>query len=744
MYSNVQKQNRPALTGRSARVLPGLPGLPAECLYMLLRSRLGWQDSPGFSQQKLQHAMTCVDGHFLDLPPAQYIAMVLKEAELSRVSIGQVVWERLEKTYLPVLVLLADQWVFVERSKEGYQVTAQDGSRRICDEADLAGCMVIWVTEQTVGSDVSRVAGWKNPAGRMVLEELFRSKRWLFDVVLATFVVNLLAVSLPLFAMQVYDRVVPTLAYTTLTTLVVGMFVVVCLDWILKSVRARILDGVSAVVDRNLSQRVNDFVLSIRIDKRPASLGLLASQVTGLDTLRQFFSSAVIFSLVDLPFALMFIGFIALIGGPVALVYVGLLPIAACLGWLTQRRLARVMREQVMRGHERQGMLVDVLDGLETIRSTQSTRRFSREWSDITHAMASYSLKAKRISNFATVTTASLSTIAFVSALVVGVVEVDAGNLTMGGIIACSILGGRVIAPIAQAVQHLAQWQNVKQALAMLNQILSLPASVQGETQPLIPENTPAVVKLREVTFSYQNVPVQRLAIPELQFQAGERVLVLGRIGSGKSTLLKVLAGIYQPSKGQVLFDNIDLEEIDSRWRGLQIGYLPQSVHLFKGTLRSNLDLAGIADDMRVMEVANALGIDRIARDGAMGMDLPISEGGQGLSGGQKQLMALARLVLAKPTIWLLDEPTASLDPLSESLVLETLVEQVAADHTMVFCSHQDDALSSLATRALVLHGGSVLFDGDVQQAKAIFRKQGHGRRGVADAQLHADRPPVT
>jgi ATP-binding cassette subfamily C protein LapB len=376
------------------------------------------------------------------------------------------------------------------------------------------------------------------------------------------------------------------------------------------------------------------------------------------------------------------------------------------------KRLRRLLKQQMMRSIERQGLLVDSIQGAESIRANNATWRFSEEWRDITATISSYNIRQKAISNLATVTTGSLSTVAYVCAIVVGVGQIEAGNLTMGALIAYSILGGRVIAPIAQSVQYISQWQSVSQALDMVNQVLVLDTERREGQNLLLPDEIPQTIALEAVTFSYPESPVRQLNIKALEFNAGERVVILGAIGSGKSTLLKVLAGLYRPSEGRVRLGNADLWEIDPNIVADQVSYLPQSVHLFKGTLRSNLALSGAVSDSHLLQVSNELGIDRIAADSPSGMDLAISEGGEGLSGGQRQLVGLGRVFLAQPKIWLLDEPTVSLDNESEKQVLQAIKTHVKPDDMLIISTHKPALAAQIASRVIVMQRGEVLADG--------------------------------
>lgn len=671
------------------------------------------------------------------------IHFIFNALQIQGVQVAQLRWHRFDQRRLPALLFFQQQWQLVEQAEdEQLKLTNAAGDTQWVTAEVLAGepLPVLWFRKKAQRESASVFALKDNIAARLVFREMFRSRRWLRDIMIATIIINILAVATSIFAMQVYDRVVPTLAYSTLSTLVAGMAIIVLLDWLLKTVRARILDSVSCAVDKAVSQQVFDHVMHLQLDTRPRSLGTLAAQVGGLDSVRQFFSSGVVFALIDMPFALMFIAFIAIIGGQIGWVYMALLPLAALLGWVTQKRLRRLLKQQMIRANERQGLLVDAIQGTESIRTTNATWRFSEQWQEITDSISAYNIRQKAISNFATVTTSSLSTGAYVSAIVVGVGQIESGNLTMGALIACSILGGRVIAPIAQSVQYLAQWQSVSQALDMVNEVLVLNLERSEQQHLLLPDTPPDKVSLEEVVFSYPESPIRQLNISRLTFTAGERVVLLGPVGSGKSTLLKVLAGLYRPASGRVRLGNADLWVIDPNVVADQVTYLPQSVHLFKGSLRSNLALSGAVSDSQLLQVSSDLGIDRIAADSPLGMDLTISEGGEGLSGGQRQLVGLGRVLLAQPKIWLLDEPTASLDLETEKAVLKAIKTYVKDTDILILSTHRPALAAQLATRVIVMQGGEVITDGAPDTVLPAFRQSSAG--GMVSAGQAGPRAP--
>lgn len=681
--------------------------LPAAVLKQLL-DRLGVPVQAG----ALASACEQSQKDLAEAPPTQRLNFIFHALQIKGMQAAQLRWNRFDQRRLPAMLCHAGSWKLIERSQNGLLIVTDEAAVSYeCSEDALDEGIVLWLrVHQQRKQESIFLKG--NLAARLVFREVFRSRRWLANVVIATVVINLLAVTTSLFALQVYDRVVPTLAYATLWTLVAGMAIIVSLDWLLKTLRARILDSVSCAVDKTVSQQVFDHVMRLQLDIRPRSLGTLAAQVGGLDSVKQFFTSGVIFALVDMPFALMFIAFIAIIGGPVGWIYLLLLPVAATLGWVTQKRLRRLMREQMIRSHERQGLLVDAIQGCESIRSNNATWHFSEQWQEVTTSISRYNIQQKAISNLATVTTGSLSTVAYVSAIVVGVGQIEAGHLTMGALIACSILGGRVIAPVAQSVQYLAQWQNVSEALHMVNQVLILKTERRPEQELLMPEKAPDKIELEGVRFCYPESPVQQLNIARLSFKGGDRVALVGPIGSGKSTLLKVLAGLYAPAEGRVRLGDADLWEMDPNLVAEHVGYLPQSVHLFKGTLRSNLTLSGAVSDSHLLQVVRELGIDRIAADNPRSMELPISEGGEGLSGGQRQLVGLGRVFLAQPKIWLLDEPTSSLDNESEKQIIEAIHSHVKPQDILLISTHRPALVAQMANRVVVMQRGEITADG--------------------------------
>jgi ATP-binding cassette subfamily C protein LapB len=685
-----------------------IPDIPPALIATILE-KIKLPVAPGSVQNAFQIVQTA-EG-FSSKRPADRLAAIFKAMQVRKVQVAQLHWDRFDHRQLPVLLLHEASWWLAEKGDDGL-IRLSDAQGAVVDKTneELGNAVLLWLRHQ-VASDLSSIDALESKAARLIFKEMFQSRLWLLEVLAATLVVNLLAIATSMFSMQVYDRVVPTLAYSTLTALAAGMGLIMLMDWALKHLRSHILDRVAKKVDISVSQQLFEHMMRLRLDSRPRSLGSLAAQVNGLDSVRSFFSSTIVFAVTDMPFALLFIAIIGVIGGNVGWVYGCLLPVSLSIGFYAQKRLRILAQQELQRSNERQGLLVDTLQGAETILSSGSSWRFAETWQAITHAMAGYSLKSRDITATSMTTAATLGQLAYVLAIVVGVYEIEAGALTSGGLIACTILGGRVTSPIAQGVQILVQWENVRESLQMVNRLLDH-ATDRDESQALlVPDQFSHAMEMEGVTFSYPNVPVKRVNVQKWSASPGERIVILGGLGSGKSTLLRLLAGLYKPSEGQIRIGGADMWQMAPEILQDKLAYLPQDVSLFKGTLRSNLTLAGGSSDARLMEVMQDLGVDRIAADNPRSFEMEIQEGGQGLSGGQRQLVGLSRVFLAAPRVWLLDEPTVSLDSDSENRVLAAFNKYMRSDDILIATTHRPQVLS-LATRVIIMHRGQIAADG--------------------------------
>lgn len=660
-------------------------------------------------ENKLDHLIETANSRS-SMAPLEKLQWIFDEAGITDYEINQSSLAQLNDSATHALVFIDLAWMLLVRQKDSYILYHQvSGEKAFENLEDLPVSVAIWLSEtpKTEHEDVDTNIGIFD----LIRKFAFRRRRWVFDISLATIMVNSFAVVSSLFAMQVYDRVVPSLAFETLYSLVFGIVLIYVIDFTLKTTRSGLLDRKSSAIDKEISSEIFEHLTHVQLDKLPPQLGTLTAQITGIESARQFFTSSVIFALIDLPFALLFLFAIYVVGGPIAFIYSAFFIASMIIGYVAQKQSKKLTKIITMRSNERMGVLVDTIKGAETIKSTGSGNDFKNEWNEINDSVASYSIRQKTISNSATTFSQTLGSLAYVIAIVVGVHQIAIGNMTMGSMIACSILGGRVLGPVGQAVNHLIQWETVRQSADLVNSFLALPKDRDRRTNPTYPVIKPRNISVDSLQFTYGEAQVNHLDIPQLEFHAGERVAILGSIGSGKSTLLKVLSGLYRPSKGLVKADAADLWNLDPHYLSNNMAYLPQSPDLFKGTLQSNLKLGTPVSDTKILSVIEELGLGNIMTNSEKGLDLPISEGGVGLSGGQRQLVALARLFIKQPSVWILDEPTASLDPENQERVKKALLKTLTPSNIMIFATHNPRLAIEMATRVLVMERGMIVKD---------------------------------
>jgi ATP-binding cassette subfamily C protein LapB len=559
-------------------------------------------------------------------------------------------------------------------------------------------------------------------------------RRELLEATIASAFIGLLALATSLFSMQVYDRVIPTRSDATLIILGLGVMFSIFIELAMKYARSHVMDYVVVGLDNRLSREIFDRLLRLRVDQVPNSVGSLASQLRGYEQVRGFYTATTLFTLIDLPLAVLFIVVIALIASPwVALVPMLFAVLAIYLGLSIRKKIMALAKDSAALSNLKTGLLVEAVEGIETIKAGSGGWRFLSRWVGVTGQTILSDLKMRKASDSVGYLSATIQQISYALLVVVGALVVMQGHMTQGALIASSILSGRILAPIMAIPGLLVQYAHAKAALEGLEKLYLLKTDNHGIEAPLTPEILSGQYALSEIKFAYADNPPS-LVVPQLQVQSGERIVVLGPIGAGKSSLLRVLSGLYHPQEGQVLLDGLDLSHIHRQTINQHVGYLQQDHRLFHGSLRENL-LIGMPDpgDEVLLTAMRSTGMDRFVSSHPKGLARTISEGGKGLSGGQKQLVAFTRLMLCQPAVYLLDEPTATMDDEQEKRCLQLLAQKAQQGKTMVIVTHKP-ALLPLATRILVLVGNKIVIDGP-RDAVLQQLQQGQAQAAASAAQ---------
>lgn len=575
-------------------------------------------------------------------------------------------------------------------------------------EAEWTNNLTLW----DVGfKGVTRMAGAKRAIDVFWLA-IMRRKSMFVDATIATIVINLIALATSIYSMQVYDRVIPRAGFDTLIVLTAGMVFALLIDMLIRNTRAIMIDREAGVIDSEVSEYFYARMQAVRLDARPRSIGTMAAQLRGSDQVRSLLSSASLFVLADLPFALLFMGVMAWIGGIIAVVPLIAFPLALLLAGLMARFIKADTAAAQVTGNRKNGQLVEALDAAETIKANLGGWHMLASWNRLIDEVHGHELKVKRWSTLSGSGFSMIQQLSYVGVVCVGAFQVVQGNMTMGGVIACSILSGRVNGPLIAALPNLiVQWGYARSSLAALDGILTMPSDQPDDRQMVRQSDLAGHLRMENVKFAHQGSR-QGMNLPSLKIAPGERIGIVGPVGSGKSTLLKLLAGLYAPQEGHVLLDGVDIRQIAEEDLRRQVCYFPQDYRLITGPLRDNLTLGlPTADDAVLLEAAAKTGLSELIKSHPMGLDLPISEGGNGLSGGQRIQVGLTRLLMTKPRLLLLDEPTANLDQESEARVLQAIIQAIGPQCTLILVTHKLQ-LVGLVQRLMVVANGQIAIDG--------------------------------
>ncbi|WP_172806911.1 type I secretion system permease/ATPase [Endozoicomonas arenosclerae] len=526
------------------------------------------------------------------------------------------------------------------------------------------------------------------------------------DVLIASFMVNLFALVSPLFVMNVYDRVVPNQAYETLWVLVAGVFIAFSFDFGIKLIRARAIDQVGKQIDIRLSAKLLEKILGLKLAVRPGATGSFMNNLAEFDSIRQFLTSATILTLIDLPFVLLFLSLITWIAPSLVAIPLVCMALAAGVAVLINSPLQKAIEKSQQASCHRQSFLLETLLGLESIKASSAENHHQFHWERSNQQIAEVNLTVRKLQLYSSQAATFILQAGTILIISMGVYLIGLGELSMGGLIAVMMIAGRCTAPVIQSIGLLNQYQRTRQAMDYTDTLMGLPQERTNDRHFLVPETFRGDIRFKHIHFSYPDAPPLLKDIT-LEIKAGETVAILGRMGSGKSTLLQLIVGLWEPSDGHISIGELDIRQIDPGFLRSKIGYVPQKITLFSGSIRDNLLMGrqGISDERLVSSVKQA-GLGDILSAHPQGLDFQVGEAGRHLSGGQIQSIGIARALLGDPNILILDEPASSMDNHAEAQLIQTLSR--FNDKTILIVTHKK-SLVGCADKVVVMDQGQIV-----------------------------------
>lgn len=542
------------------------------------------------------------------------------------------------------------------------------------------------------------------------------------EVLAASVLINVFGLAIPLFTMNVYDRVVPNQAIETMWVLASGIGLIFIFDLFLKALRGYFIDMASKKIDVKLSAIIFEHILGIQIGSRPSSVGAFANVIQSFEGFRDFITSTTITVLVDLPFVFLYLFFIYYLGGALVFVPLAVLPIVFVMGLLLQSPLTRITKATYQLASEKQATLIESLSGIEAIKSSGAEGIMQNRFEQVVIYAAKLGASLRLIVNSSVNISNLAQQISNVVIVIFGVYKIIEGELTVGALIACTILAGRALAPMGQVSAIFTRYYQSMQAFQSINQVMQLPTDVQDASHYLHRPHIKGTIEFKGVEYHYPNQPQLILNNVSFKIQAGEHVGIIGRIGSGKSTIAKLILGLYRPDKGSIFIDGTDYLQLNPADLRRQIGYAPQDVVLFYGSIKDNIRMgAPYIHDEKIIKAAEIAGVTQFTKNHPEGFDRQVGERGNRLSSGQRQAVAVARALILSPHILIFDEPTASMDDSSEAQLRQNIKNMLDKDTTLVLVTHKVSMLD-LVDRLIVIDNGRIVADGPKEAVLIALR----------------------
>ncbi|MFM9967845.1 MAG: type I secretion system permease/ATPase [Burkholderiales bacterium] len=624
--------------------------------------------------------------------------------------------EEITEDLLPAVVLFADGGASVLAKLDDRFATLSKGEHLESERLARSSFAARFNGEMLVIRNASnrdvRADEWVPPsATNWFWPVIWRYRRYYYEAMSLAAIINILTLSGIIFMLTVYDRVLPNQAYVTLWSLAAGVAVAMVLEFLSRTARTWVLDSAGKKIDLVLGDSVFNHALRSRLEFRAQSSGAFANIFKEFEQVRAFVTSASLVAIADLPFAFLFIGVTAIIAGPLFLVPLAAFVVVTILALLLQWPLAKLAQEGLRESSVRHGTVIESLEGLDTLKTARAEPRMRARYDVSSEVISRTALKSSTLSGLTLNATVLVQQLGTVVLLVWGVYLVASGEVTSGAIIAAVQLTSRALAPLTNLTSLAMRFQHVRTAMASLNRVMKIPVEREAGRQYLSGTHWRGDLEVKAVTFSYRQDTPPVLREASLSIRRGERVAIVGRMGGGKSTLLRILAGLYRPTKGSLMIDGVDASQIEPADVRATTLLLPQDGRLFHGSLRENLAMsAPTATDEEILRFSEWTGVKAIAASHPKAFEQLVGERGDTLSAGQRQAIALTRVLLAHPKVYLLDEPTSSMDQASETSVLQGLRDHLG-DATLVVVTHKASLLA-LVDRLIVIDNGMVVADG--------------------------------
>ncbi len=636
--------------------------------------------------------------------------------------------DQISNLVLPAILLLNDNKTCILIAKNNSQYTivlpeTDSGEKTInCEELEKEYTGSVFFIQANHKFDKRTTDSATPKAKHWFWDVIYKSWPIYIEVLVASLLINTFALASPLFIMNVYDRVVPNHALETLWVLAIGVGIVFTFDFIMKSLRGYFIDAAGKRSDIILSATIFEKVMGIKMESRPASVGAFANNLHEFESFRDFLTSATLTTLIDLPFLFIFIAVIYMLGGNIALVPLCVVPLAILSGIAVQKPLKNTINELFKYSAQKGAILIESLTNLDSIKTSSAEGQMQRQWEQNIGQIAQLGLKSRFYSSIAVNLTVFLQQMASVAVVIVGVYKISEGDLTTGGLIACTILTGRALAPVAQVASLLTRYHQARASLDSLNKMMSLAVEREPGKKYLHRPTFKGSIEFKNISFSYPDQPTKALDNISFKIKAGERVGFIGRIGSGKSTIEKLMLGLYEAQEGSILIDGTDIRQIDPSDLRRQIGYVPQDISLMFGSVKDNITLGShFADDASILHAAELAGVTTFVNKHPAGFDMPVGERGASLSGGQRQSVAVARSLLLSPPIYIMDEPSNSMDNSTEEAFKQRFSGELNTQ-TLILVTHRASLLT-LVDRLIVMDGSQIVADGPKEKVLEALKQ---------------------